>query len=57
MFCNSNLTLNTSHARLRNRCIQSGRQYNVLQKTQTCRFVFRFESYDGLLPGIRRSSW
>jgi ribosomal protein S14 len=40
----------------RNRCLQSGRQYNVLRKTQTCRFVFRFEAYEGVMPGVRRDS-
>jgi ribosomal protein S14 len=56
MFCYSLTPFNSSKSRLRNRCVRSGRQYNVLRKTQTCRFVFRFESYEGLLPGVSRSS-
>lgn len=40
-----------------NRCVVSGRQWNVLRKTQQSRFVTRFQSYDGILPGFRRDSW
>lgn len=40
-----------------NRCVQSGRQWNILKKVKLSRFVFRFQSYDGILPGVRRSSW
>lgn len=57
MFAYSGTPFNSNYSRFRNRCIRSGRQYNVIRRTQTCRFVFRFESYEGLLPGLRRSSW
>jgi ribosomal protein S14 len=57
LFHKAQIPKNASITKHRNRCVQSGRQHNVLRKTQTCRFVFRFESYDGLLPGVRRDSW
>jgi ribosomal protein S14 len=39
-----------------NRCVQTGRQYNILKKVQMSRFPFRFQSYNGTLPGVRRDS-
>jgi len=41
----------------RNRCVESGRKWNVLKKTQYSRFIFRRESYKGSLPGVSRMSW
>lgn len=41
----------------RNRCVVSGRQYNTISKTKHSRFVLRFTSYKGVLPGLRRASW
>jgi ribosomal protein S14 len=40
----------------RNRCVVSGRSYNVLQKTQYSRFVFRDRANFGYLPGVSRLS-
>lgn len=40
----------------RNRCVRSGRQYNVLRKVQYSRFVMRRAAYSGTLPGVSRFS-
>jgi len=42
--------------RHRNRCVISGRQYNVISKTHYSRFVLRREAYIGHLPGVARFS-
>ena len=34
-----------AHNKIRNRCVISGRNYNVLKKTRYCRFVFRHNAY------------
>jgi len=56
LFQKSLLPKSSSVVKQTNRCVQSGRQWNVLRKTKLSRFVFRFRSYEGLLPGVRRSS-
>jgi len=40
----------------RNRCVISGRVWNVLKKTQYSRFVFREKANFGYLPGVSRLS-
>lgn len=55
-FHKSNLPRSSSIVKQCNRCVQTGRSYSVLRKTQSSRFHFRFESYKGLLPGVRRHS-
>ena len=50
------LPILASPNKVRNRCVISGRNYNVLRKTQYCRFVFRHNAYFSNLPGVRRSS-
>ena len=40
----------------RNRCVRSGRSWNVIRRTQYSRFVLRAEGYKGSLPGFRRMS-
>jgi len=57
LFQKVQIPLNASITKHRNRCVQSGRQYNVLRKTRTCRFIFRVEAYEGIMPGARRDSW
>lgn len=42
---------------VQNRCVITGRNWNVLKKTQYSRFCFRNESYKGFLPGVKRLSW
>jgi ribosomal protein S14 len=46
----------SSVTKIVNRCVRTGRSYNVLKKVQLSRFPFRFESYNGTLPGVRRHS-
>lgn len=68
---NSNTTLSTHHFMLfkksrlvrfssrvqhRNRCVASGRNWNILHKTKYSRFVFRKEGYEGRIPGLSRAS-
>lgn len=57
LFKKSLLPKTSSIVKQRNRCIVTGRQWNVLQKTKTSRFVFRSQSYESFLPGVRRDSW
>jgi len=40
----------------RNRCIVTGRVWNVLQKVRYSRFFFRTEAYHGNIPGCRKAS-
>lgn len=40
-----------------NRCIQTGRVFNVLKFNRYSRFVFRYNSNFLLIPGIKRKSW
>lgn len=46
----------TSLTKARNRCLITGRVWNVLKKAQYSRFVFRKESNFGHLPGVNRLS-
>jgi len=41
----------------RNRCLITGRVWNVLSKPKYSRFVFRTESYHGSMPGCKKASW
>ena len=56
LFKKTRLQRFSSRIQHRNRCVVSGRQWNVLHKTQYSRFVFRKESYEGTIPGLRRAS-
>jgi len=40
-----------------NRCFRCGRSRFYMGKVQLCRICFRELANDGLLPGIRKSSW
>jgi small subunit ribosomal protein S14 len=40
----------------RNRCVITGRVWNVLKKTRYSRFIFRLEAYDGFMPGCRKAT-
>jgi len=53
----STLPRKASITKVVNRCIQSGRQYTIIHKTRLARFPFRLQSYNGILPGVRRHSW
>lgn len=41
----------------RNRCVLTGRVWNVTHRVQYSRFVFRAQAYAGNIPGCRRASW
>jgi len=41
----------------RNRCVVSGRKWNVLSKVKYSRFVLRSEASQGNVPGFQRSSF
>jgi ribosomal protein S14 len=56
-FKQSHLPRISSITKVVNRCVRTGRQFSVIHKTQLSRFPFRFQSYDGALPGVRRNSW
>ena len=53
----SHLPRHGSRNKIQNRCIQSGRNWNIMRKTQYSRFVFRDQSYFSYLPAVRRASW
>lgn len=40
-----------------NRCFICGRKHGFMRKFGICRIHFRELASDGLLPGIRKSSW
>ena len=39
------------------RCLISGRATSIYKLTKLSRFIFRIKSYNGDLPGFKRSSW
>jgi len=43
--------------RKRNRCGRCGRPRGYLRKFGICRICFREMSLEGLIPGVRKSSW
>ena len=56
MYRRTSLPRNSSVTRIVNRCIYTGRKYSTLRKYQMSRFAMRFQSYSGVLPGVRRHS-
>lgn len=51
------LPRNSSPTRLKNRCAVTGRPRAYLRKFGVSRIVFRELANEGLLPGVRKSSW
>jgi small subunit ribosomal protein S14 len=43
--------------RIVRRCFRCGRSRFILGKFQLCRICFRELANQGLLPGVRKSSW
>jgi small subunit ribosomal protein S14 len=43
--------------RASNRCFRCGRGRFILSKFMLCRICFRELANQGLLPGVRKSSW
>lgn len=51
------LPRNSSLSRVRNRCIFTGRPRGVYRKFKVSRIIFRSLASNGLLPGLKKSSW
>ena len=51
------LPRNSSPTRLNNRCLLSGRAKGFLRGFGISRHFFREFAHEGLLPGIKKSSW
>lgn len=48
---------NSNPTRLTNRCLLSGRSKGVLRDFGISRHFFRELAHEGLLPGVKKSSW
>ena len=48
---------NSSKIRVTNRCVLSGRSKSVFRFFKVSRIAFRELASNGLLPGIKKSSW
>lgn len=42
---------------LRGRCVDSGRGKGVIRDFRLCRYQFRMQALQGLLPGVRKGVW
>ncbi len=51
------LPRNASPVRLHNRCPLSGRSRGFIRRFGLARIIFREMAHDGLIPGVRKSSW
>ena len=51
------LPRNSNPTRLTNRCLFSGRAKGVLRDFGISRHFFRELAHEGLLPGLKKSSW
>ena len=51
------LPRNSAPTRLNNRCLLSGRSKGFLRDFGISRHFFREFAHEGLLPGIKKSSW
>ena len=51
------LPRNASPTRLRNRCMVNGRPRGYMREFGVSRVVFRKLAGEGLIPGIKKSSW
>ena len=43
--------------RQHNRCKICGRPHGYIRKFEMCRVCFRFQSYNGAIPGVTKASW
>lgn len=48
---------NSAPSRLKNRCIETGRSHGYYRDFGLCRNLLRQMANEGLLPGVRKSSW
>lgn len=44
-------------SRVRNRCSRCGRPRAYMRRFDLCRICFREMANEGLIPGVRKSSW
>ena len=51
------LPMNSSKARIRNRCEISGRPHGVYRKLKISRIALRDLAAEGKIPGMTKSSW
>ncbi len=47
----------SSISQQKNKCVETGRIWSTVKKTNYSRFFFRTESNVGNLPGFKRASW
>ena len=53
----SSLSKNIYAVRVQNRCILTGRSKSTYQRFKITRMVFKVLAGNGLIPGVRKSSW
>lgn len=51
------LPRNSSHIRVRNRCWKTGRPHGFYRYFGLCRNALRELTSNGLIPGLKKSSW
>ncbi|MCA9413783.1 MAG: 30S ribosomal protein S14 [Candidatus Omnitrophica bacterium] len=51
------LPRNGSATRFTNRCLVTGRRHGVYRKFMISRIVLRQMAHEGLIPGLKKSSW
>jgi len=51
------LPRNGSATRVANRCLVTGRRHGVYRKFMISRIVLRQMAHEGLIPGLKKSSW
>lgn len=51
------LPRNSAPTRLRNRCWRTGRSRGIYRDFGLCRHMIREMAHNGMLPGLRKSSW
>ncbi|MEK7642847.1 MAG: type Z 30S ribosomal protein S14 [Patescibacteria group bacterium] len=44
-------------SRIVRRCFRCGRKRGYMREFQLCRICFRELANDGMIPGVRKSSW
>ena len=51
------LPRNSAKVRIRNRCWKTGRPRGYYRDFGVCRHVLREMAHEGLIPGLKKSSW
>ncbi|GMM27847.1 mitochondrial 37S ribosomal protein [Martiniozyma asiatica (nom. inval.)] len=47
----------TRSTQISNRCVDSGRGKGIIRDFRLCRYQFRMQALQGLLPGVRKGVW